>query len=95
MKDRPSNFVAPDLEIFVSLRKLSGIHHPRFHDLAQPDAVRMPTNSTTPVPVINEDASTMVHLTVTGRCYAQCKGRINRVIAFASDTPRNLMTTVQ
>jgi len=95
MKDCSPSFVPPDPEIFVSLRTLPGIRHPRFHDLAQPDAVTMPTISTAPVPVIYEDESTMIHLTVTGRCYAQCKGCINSAFTLSSDTPRNLLTTVQ
>jgi len=55
MKDCSSSFVPPDPEIFVSLRKLPGIHHPRFHDLARP----MPSQCRPSVPHLFQSLTKM------------------------------------
>jgi len=41
------------------------------------------------------DKSLILHLTVTGRCYAQCKGCINSAVTLGSDRPRNSLVTCQ
>ncbi len=62
------------------LRSRRGPVHPRFGDLARPDAVCM-----SGVPVCDggytEVDDVIIHLTVTGRCNAQCDGCINTAIA--------------
>jgi radical SAM protein with 4Fe4S-binding SPASM domain len=45
--------------------------------------------------MIHEDKSIMLHLTVTGRCYAQCEGCINSAITVGSLQPRNSIITFQ
>jgi len=45
--------------------------------------------------VFKEDTSAIVHLTITGRCNARCKGCINSTITFSSDQPRNLILAFQ
>jgi len=42
-----------------------------------------------------EDESTMIHLTVTGRCYAQCKGCVNSAITLGSIKPRSSIIAFQ
>lgn len=43
----------------------------------------------------NEDKSLLVHLTVTGRCYAQCEGCVNSAITLGLDQPRNQLEAFQ
>jgi uncharacterized protein len=71
------------------------VQHPRFGDLACGDAVRMDKKNRQFNEVIHEDTSIMVHLTVTGRCYAQCEGCINSAITVGSLQPRNSIITFQ
>ncbi len=40
-----------------------------------------------------EDKNLIIHLTVTGRCNARCRGCINSAITMASNKPRNMVTT--
>ena len=42
-----------------------------------------------------KEESLMIHLTVTGRCYARCKGCVNAAITMGSDQPRNAVVTFQ
>ena len=65
------------------------VNHPRFGDLARPDAVRMPAEGPRTKDTFKEEQDIIINLTVTGRCYARCEGCINSAITFASDGPRN------
>jgi uncharacterized protein len=58
------------------LRRAPGVVHPRFGDLALPDAVRIAPLCTHPQEYAECD-DVIVHLTVTGRCNARCEGCIN------------------
>jgi len=71
------------------------VKHPRFGDLSRVDAVKMVKSSQQFDEVIDEDKSIMVHLTVTGRCYAQCEGCINSAITVGSLKPRSSIIAFQ
>ena len=68
--------------------------YPGLGDLSRFDAVKMKR-----APLSKEnyevDESIMIHLTVTGRCYANCKGCINSSITAASAEPRNTLLAFQ
>lgn len=57
-----------------SFERIPAIIHPRFGDLSRPDAIVMPGYS--PESYI-ERKSIFIHLTVTGKCNAGCRGCIN------------------
>jgi len=66
-------------------------------NMSEHDAVRMPHVSH---PKFKEgfnesDKSLILHLTVTGRCYARCQGCINSAVTLGSDRPRNALVTCQ
>lgn len=64
------------LRTLSALRQAAGVVHPRFGDLARPDAVVTCTPSH-PSGVSLPLDDVIVHLTVTGRCNARCQGCIN------------------
>ena len=84
----PSEF-AFDPQYLLHLRKSSGMVHPRFGDLLRPDAIYMDAVDLQRNECFKEDEDIIIHLTVTGRCYARCEGCINSAITFASNEPRN------
>jgi uncharacterized protein len=51
--------------------------HSRIGDLSRLDAVRMGENQPISADSFQEDGHLLIHLTVTGRCYARCEGCIN------------------
>ncbi len=63
--------------------------HSKFGDLSRLNAVTI--NDIKPEYFFNlkEDEGIMVHLTVTGRCYAKCKDCVNRVITMLNDDTNN------
>jgi len=69
-----------------------GVNHPMFGDLARFDAVKMTVRS---AKFLDEDESIMIHLTVTGRCYARCQGCINSAITMGILEPRSSLITFQ
>ena len=52
--------------------------HPRYGPLARKDVVKMPQGGL--FPKVSKDESLLLHLTVTGRCNARCKGCINTTL---------------
>lgn len=62
----------------VPLSRGKDDYHSRFGDLSRLDAVRI-NQSSGHFPFVEYDP-TSIHLTVTGRCYARCKGCINAAI---------------
>lgn len=77
-----------DLEAvaFSDVVNRRGLQHARFGDLNQKTAVTMtPVTNSTPSFAGNQPA--LIHLSVTGRCYARCQGCINSSItaSFAGD----------
>lgn len=71
------------------------IIHPRIGNLSRFDAVKMSKDSLLPDENYLEDESILMHLTVTGRCYARCIGCINSAITMGSDSPRDSLETFQ
>jgi radical SAM protein with 4Fe4S-binding SPASM domain len=61
----------------------------RFGDLASLNAVCMPKSALSPDNTYQEEDSVLMHLTVTGRCYAQCVGCINTEVTMGCPEPRN------
>ncbi len=72
-----------------------GVNHPRFGDLSRLDALRIGKEGRLSAEIFKEDDNLMIHLTVTGRCYARCKGCVNSAITLGSDDPRNSLITFQ
>jgi radical SAM protein with 4Fe4S-binding SPASM domain len=66
-----------------------------FDDLSQYDAVRISSRGPLSEENILQNDDIMIHLTITGRCFAQCKGCVNSAITMGSDNPRNTVTTSQ
>jgi uncharacterized protein len=76
----------------MAIRK---VVHSRFGDLSHPQAVRMSPEKNRPSNRYDEDGRLLIHLTVTGRCYAQCKGCINSAITFGCEDARNTVVTFE
>ncbi|NIM59348.1 MAG: 4Fe-4S cluster-binding domain-containing protein [Candidatus Aminicenantes bacterium] len=76
-------------KIVKNSKQLTGVSYPGFDDLSRLDAVKMRRSNPLTTQVYKEDESIMIHLTITGRCYAQCKGCVNSAITMGSDMPRN------
>ncbi len=70
------------------------MNYPGLGDLSLLDAVKMNQNLLS-TENYEADESIMIHLTVTGRCYARCKGCVNSAITMASDEPRNTIVAFQ
>ncbi|MEJ2689067.1 MAG: 4Fe-4S cluster-binding domain-containing protein [Deltaproteobacteria bacterium] len=69
-----------NLERLQSLMSQRGIQHPLFGDLLLPSAVQIEKKGVNGAFWYREYAPTLIHLTITGRCYACCKGCINAAI---------------
>jgi radical SAM protein with 4Fe4S-binding SPASM domain len=72
-----------------------GVNYPDFDDLSRLDAVRIRSSNPLTTQVYETDESIMIHLTITGRCYAQCKGCVNSAVTLGSDRPRNAIISSQ
>ena len=68
------------------------IIHSRFGDLSSPLAVRMGMNRPTSGDGYHEDGRLLIHLTVTGRCYARCEGCINSSITQECSDRRDIVS---
>ncbi|MFZ5770971.1 MAG: hypothetical protein ACOY4W_06040, partial [Thermodesulfobacteriota bacterium] len=61
---------------------LQQIIHPRFGNLGQPRAVNLTGSCGPPLlPAVREKNPAYIHLSVTGRCNARCRGCINSAIS--------------
>ncbi len=74
---------------------VDGVFYPGFGDLSSHDAIRISSGFPLSEENIVYSDDIMIHLTITGRCYAQCKGCVNSAITMGSDDPRNTITTSQ
>jgi uncharacterized protein len=74
---------------------MSRSNHFRFGDLSRLDAVKMPVIPLTPTTSYQSDESILIHLTVTGRCYARCVGCVNAAVTMGSDEPRDSLAPFQ
>ena len=81
----------------ISERKNAGslqnnrIIHPYLGDLTEPESVHMNRKPLIVPSAYRESDRFMLHLTVTGRCYAKCEGCINSAITLGCDDPRNII----
>ncbi len=82
-------------KIVKNPQPISGVSYPGFDDLSRLDAVRIGSGHPLTTQTYETDESIMIHLTITGRCYAQCKGCINSAITMGSDRPRNAIISSQ
>ncbi len=95
MKSCSLNLAIPDMKLLEYLRSSKGVFHPRFHDLMDSRAVRMRNGQNSAVQSIHEEQSTIIHLTITGRCYAKCKGCINSAVTLAVEQQKNRLLAFQ
>jgi radical SAM protein with 4Fe4S-binding SPASM domain len=79
----------------VIVSPVESASYPGFDDLSQYDAVKLSAGGPLSEENIIHNDDIMIHLTITGRCYAQCKGCVNSAITMGSDDPRNTITTSQ
>lgn len=69
--------------------------HSRFGDLSHPQAVRMGGHQAFTEDHYQEDGRLLIHLTVTGRCYARCEGCINSALTKGSSDLRDSVVTFE
>ena len=79
----------------IITRAIGGVSYPGFDDLSRLDAVKICSTHPLTDQIYETDESIMIHLTITGRCYARCKGCVNSAITMGSDRPRNTIITFQ
>lgn len=68
---------------------ISGVRYSSFQDLSALDAVKMPTRALVSGENYTEEQALIIHLTITGRCYARCKDCVNSAVTMGCDGPRN------
>ncbi len=69
--------------------------HSRFGDLSNPQAIRMGSHQTFTEDHYQEDGRLLIHLTVTGRCYARCEGCINSALTKGCSDLRDSVVTFE
>jgi sulfatase maturation enzyme AslB (radical SAM superfamily) len=74
---------------------IPGERYSAFKDLSALDAVRMPARPLIPKRSYKEEQALIIHLTVTGRCYARCKDCVNSAVTMGCDDPRNAVISAQ
>jgi len=74
---------------------VAGIGYSRFKDLSRFDAVEVQADCPFAGQALETDESIMIHLTITGRCYARCLGCVNSAITMGCDDPRSEIITSQ
>jgi radical SAM protein with 4Fe4S-binding SPASM domain len=72
---------------------IAGAKYPGFEDLSSLNAVKIRSGFPLSDDRTRPDESILIHLTITGRCYARCKGCINSAVTMGSDEPRNSIIT--
>ncbi|MGD8536313.1 MAG: 4Fe-4S cluster-binding domain-containing protein [Candidatus Aminicenantes bacterium] len=77
------------------VQPVPSVSYPGFDDLSRYGAVRIDRKPPLSKEILKLDKDIMIHLTITGRCYAQCKGCVNSAITMGSDDPRNTVITSQ
>ncbi|MBN1272878.1 MAG: 4Fe-4S cluster-binding domain-containing protein [Candidatus Aminicenantes bacterium] len=68
---------------------MKGVHYQGLGDLSRHDVVSMAVRPYSPGENYQTEDGLLIHLTVTGRCYARCKGCINTAVTLGSDLPRS------
>ena len=74
---------------------IPGVDYPDFGDLSRFDAVKIKSRDPPSKETYEADDSIMIHLTITGRCYAQCKGCVNSAVTLGCDDPRDTVVSSQ
>ncbi len=74
---------------------IAGVNYPGFDGLSRLDAVNIRSGHPLTTQIYETDENLMIHLTITGRCYARCKGCVNSAITMGSDRPRNAIVSSQ
>jgi uncharacterized protein len=69
--------------------------HSRIGDLSQPHAVQMSESPALSKDSFQEDGRLLIHLTVTGRCYARCEGCINSKVTMGYTDHRDTVVTFE
>lgn len=69
------------------------IFHSAFHYLTYPDSVLIPRDPPAWDESYAETRPLLIHLTVTGRCYARCAGCVNSSVTLGLDEDRNQLLT--
>ncbi len=69
------------------------ISHSAFRYLTHPHGVLIPKEAPTRDEVYAENRPLLIHLTVTGRCYARCVGCVNASVTLGLDVDRNRLLT--
>jgi len=69
------------------------ISHSAFHYLTHPNGVFIPHDAPTGAESYVETRPLLIHLTVTGRCYARCVGCVNASVTLGLDVDRNRLLT--
>jgi len=69
--------------------------HSRFGNLSHPHAVRMGVRPSISEDGFQEDGRLLIHLTVTGRCYARCEGCINSKVTMGCLDHRDTVVTFE
>ncbi len=74
---------------------IPGVDYPGFGDLSRFDAVKIKSRNPSSKETYEADDSIMIHLTITGRCYARCKGCVNSAVTLGCDDPRDTVVSSQ
>ncbi|HNQ35229.1 MAG TPA: hypothetical protein PKN80_04110 [bacterium] len=82
-----------DARRLAAVRSATAVRHPAFGDLSRPGAVRLASGRRRREAGYREADPLFIHLGVTGRCYARCKGCINAAVTHNSKEPRHRLTT--
>jgi len=95
MKKCSLKFDVANLQLLAMLTRSRGVYHHKFKDLLNPSAIVMEKRGSHAPQEYAEEHSTIIHLTITGRCYAKCQGCINSALTFGEDQPLNRMLAFQ
>lgn len=74
---------------------IPGVYYPDFGDLSRFDAVKIKSRDPSSEETYEADDGIMIHLTITGRCYARCKGCVNSAVTLGCDDPRDTVVSSQ
>ena len=79
----------------LNSQPIAGAKYPGFGDLTRLNAVNIRSGFPLSDDRDRPDESILIHLTITGRCYARCKGCINSAVTMGTSQPRNSVNTFQ
>ncbi len=74
---------------------IPGENYLGFKDLSSLDAVKIKKPQTFQEDGYKGEQVLIIHLTITGRCYAHCKDCVNTAVTMGSDDPRNSVITCE